>query len=306
MSMDSVSNIGQLDLAFVGFGEAATAIVEGWGVGGDGSTAAYDIKTDDPVAEISQGKFADYEASGVAGKATLGEALAGAELIFSLVTADQAETVAKAAVPHLTRNAMFLDGNSCAPGTKRRSATAIEAAGARYVDVAIMSPIRPALHKSPMLLSGPHAEAALDVMERLDMNATIAEGEVGTASSIKMMRSVMIKGMEALVLECVLAARQAGVEDVVLESLEKTYPGFDWPARAAYMMERVTTHGLRRAAEMREVALTVDELGLDGGMSRATADWQQRIGELGLAPGEEDHKARADAILKLLINQQDG
>ena len=233
MTMDSVSNIGQLDLAFVGFGEAATAIVEGWGARDGLSTAAYDIKTDDPAAEVSQAKFTDYEASGVAGKATLGEALDGAELIFSLVTADQAETAAEAAVPHLAQNAIFLDGNSCAPGTKRRSAAAIEAAGARYVDVAIMSPIRPALHKSPMLLSGPHAEAALDVMERLDMNATIAEGDVGTASSIKMMRSVMIKGMEALVLECVLAARQAGVEDVVLESLDKTYPGFDWPARAA-------------------------------------------------------------------------
>ncbi len=302
--MDSVSNIGLVNLAFVGFGEASTAIVEGWGAR-DGATTAYDIKTDDPDRTTADAKFADYQSAGIDGKVRLPDALENAELVFSLVTADQAETAAEAAAPHVAWNALFLDGNSCAPGTKRRSAAIVEAAGGRYVDVAIMAPIRPALHKTPMLLSGPHAGAALDAMQRLDMNATIAEGEVGTASSIKMMRSVVIKGMEALVLECVLAARKAGVEDVVLDSLDKTYPGFDWRKRAAYMMERVTTHGVRRAAEMREVALTVDELGLEGGMSRATVDWQQRIGDLGLPPGEDDYKARADAILKVLIATED-
>jgi hypothetical protein len=94
----------------------------------------------------------------------------------------------------------------------------------------------------------------------------------------------------------------------VLDSLDDTYPGFDWRKRSAYMLERVMTHGVRRAAEMREVALTVDLLGLDGGMSRAAVDWQQAIGELGLsasAPEAADFRLLADRILDRLAARDD-
>ena len=118
-----------------------------------------------------------------------------------------------------------------------------------------------------------------------------------------MIRSVMMKGLEALVCECVLAGRKAGVVETVLDSLDETYPGFDWKKRSAYMLERVMTHGLRRSAEMREVALTVDLLGLEGEMSRASVGWEQAIGELGLrANGDEaeDYRVFADRILAAL------
>jgi hypothetical protein len=113
----------------------------------------------------------------------------------------------------------------------------------------------------------------------------------------------MMKGLEALVCECVLAGRKAGVIETVLDSLDLTYPGFEWRAKSAYMLERVMTHGLRRAAEMREVALTVDLIGLKGEMSRACAGWQQAIGELGLrveASEAHDYGALADRILAKL------
>jgi 3-hydroxyisobutyrate dehydrogenase-like beta-hydroxyacid dehydrogenase len=114
------------------------------------------------------------------------------------------------------------------------------------------------------------------------MSATIHDGPVGAASAVKMIRSVMMKGLEALGCECVLAGRKAGVIETVLDSLDDTYPGFDWKKRSAYMLERVMTHGVRRASEMREVALTIDLLGLKGEMSRASVGWQQTSGELGL------------------------
>ena len=145
-----------------------------------------------------------------------------------------------------------------------------------------MAPVHPRLHRTPLLISGPHAEAAAPVLAALGMAAAIHDGPVGSASAVKMIRSIMMKGLEALVCECVLAGAKAGVIDAVLDSLDDTYPGFDWKTRSAYMLERVATHGVRRAAEMREVALTVDVLGLDGAMSRASVGWQQAIGELGL------------------------
>jgi 3-hydroxyisobutyrate dehydrogenase-like beta-hydroxyacid dehydrogenase len=154
-----------------------------------------------------------------------------------------------------------------------------------------------------LLLSGPHADAAAAALRSLDMAPKVHQGPVGSSSAIKMIRSVMIKGLEALACECALAGRVAGVDEVVLATLDETFPGFDWKTRMAYMMERVMTHGVRRAAEMREAVQTVDLLGLDGAMSRGAVAWQQRIGELGLraADGDAaDYRDLADQILSAL------
>ncbi len=115
-----------------------------------------------------------------------------------------------------------------------------------------------------------------------------------------MIRSVMIKGFEALTAECFLAARRAGVDDAVIASLQASDPGVDWPARGAYNLERMMAHGTRRAAEMREVAATLRELGLPDRMAAAAALWQDQIADLGLAPGTPDLAARADRILAAL------
>ena len=247
-------------------------------------------------------KRADYVAANVIGASTAPDAVAGAEAVFSVVTADQAHEAALAALPGLAKGALFFDCNSCAPQTKVRTAMDVDAAGGRYLDVAVMAPVHPRLHRTPLLISGPHVEAAAQALAALDMSARIHEGPVGAASAVKMIRSIIMKGLEALVCECVLAGRKAGVIETVLDSLDDTYPGFGWKKRSAYMLERVMTHGVRRAAEMREAAVTVDLLGLKGEMSRATVGWQQTVGELGLraSAAEADYRVLADAILAAL------
>jgi 3-hydroxyisobutyrate dehydrogenase-like beta-hydroxyacid dehydrogenase len=139
-------------------------------------------------------------------------------------------------------------------------------------------------------------------MDSLGMDVRVIEGDVGRASSIKMIRSIMVKGIEALTLECLLSAVAAGVEDEVIASLDASMPGWDWAARAAYNMERTTTHGARRAAEMREVVTTISDLGLPARMSPATVVWQQNMGDLGLTGRPEDYQNRAKAILAALGN----
>jgi 3-hydroxyisobutyrate dehydrogenase-like beta-hydroxyacid dehydrogenase len=299
------STISSGSIAFIGFGEAARAFLDGWRTNAAfrARISAYDIKTDSLDAQVRAGKRADYAAANVIGASTAPEAVAGAEAVFSVVTADQAHEAALAALPGLTKGALFLDCDSCAPQTKARTAKEVDAAGGRYVDVAVMAPVHPRLHRTPLLISGPHAEAASLALTALGMSARIHEGPVGAASSVKMIRSIMMKGLEALVCECVLAGRKAGVIETVLDSLDDTYPGFDWRKRSAYMLERVTTHGLRRAAEMREVALTVDLMGLKGEMSRASVEWDQTVGELGLratAAEAADYRILADRILAAL------
>jgi 3-hydroxyisobutyrate dehydrogenase-like beta-hydroxyacid dehydrogenase len=115
-----------------------------------------------------------------------------------------------------------------------------------------------------------------------------------------MLRSVMVKGMEALMAECFLAARRAGVEDKVLASLSGSFPEIDWPLRGAYNLERMIVHGRRRAAEMREVALTVEALGLPANMVHACVEWQEKIGQTGADSGEDVLETRLEAVLKTL------
>ena len=156
--------------------------------------------------------------------------------------------------------------NSVAPDSKKNAARLIEGAGARYVDVAIMAPVHPARENAPLFISGPHSNEAEQVLQAAGFTNTRQVGDkIGQASSIKMIRSIMVKGIEALTAECVLAAEKAGVRDAVLESL-----GSDWPDKAVYNLERMQTHGLRRAAEMEEVAKTLEALGIDPVMTRGT------------------------------------
>lgn len=282
---------------FIGFGEAASAIVAGWG-GGD--IRAFDVKTDDPrTAPAQAARCAEL---GVIASANPAEALAGADLVFSTVTADQAIAAAEAAAPHLAPGALWCDLNSCSPKAKRRAAALIEAAGGRYVDVAVMAPVHPGLNMTPLLLSGPHAEAAARRLAALPMAPRAVGAEVGAASSIKMIRSVMVKGLEALTTECILAAVAAGVEDEVLGSLARSHPGRDWARDAAYNLERMIVHGERRAAEMDEVAATLADLGLAADMARATARWQRRVASAGATAPDDPVSLGARALALPLLD----
>ena len=273
-------------ITFIGLGEAGSAIVSGW-TQRAGDVRAFDIKTDDPAtADAMRTRYAEL---GVEGCVDLASALTGADLILSTVTADQALAAARDAAVHLGQGATYCDLNSVAPSTKRKAAELIEAAGGRYVDVAVMAPVYPKQNMVPLLVSGPHATAVSETLAALPMAPRVVEGEVGRASSIKMIRSVMVKGLEALTAECLLAAGEAGVADEVIASLDASHPGTDWRARGGYNLERMAVHGRRRAAELEEVAKTLRDLGLPDDMARATVLWERRVGDLGLdVPAEHD------------------
>ncbi|MEO9600340.1 DUF1932 domain-containing protein [Parasphingorhabdus sp.] len=248
-------------VSLIGFGEAGSTFARA-GHWGD-SARAYDV----------QDKQSDYGAVGVAGCAALPDALQQSPAILSLVTANQAMAVAKAASQSIAPGALFFDMNSVAPDTKYRAAEYIEKAQGRYVDVAIMAPVHPAELHVPLLLSGAYAAEGAAVLTDLGFdNIRVVDGKVGKASSIKMIRSIMVKGMEALTAEMMLAAHEADVSEEVLESL-----GTEWTEKAAYNLERMTTHGLRRAEEMEQVALTLDALGVEPLMTKGTIVRQREM-----------------------------
>jgi 3-hydroxyisobutyrate dehydrogenase-like beta-hydroxyacid dehydrogenase len=284
-------------LALIGFGEAARAFAAGFAAPRP-SLRAYDRRTDSPAG---RGEMqAAYAAGCVYGAPDAAGALDRTQAVLCLVTADQALVAAGEGAPHLPDGAWWFDGNSCAPQTKAQAAEVIDAAGGRYVDMAIMAPVHPRGVAVPILLSGPDSAEAVETLRGLGFDPRPVGDRVGAASAIKMIRSVMVKGLEALSAECVLAARRAGVEEEVLASLAASDPAVDWRQRGAYNFERMMVHGARRAAEMREVARTLEGLGLPAGMSAACAEWQERLAALHLPSGEADLLARADRILAAL------
>jgi 3-hydroxyisobutyrate dehydrogenase-like beta-hydroxyacid dehydrogenase len=129
-----------------------------------------------------------------------------------------------------------------------------------------------------MLLGGRYASELAPRLAVLGMDATPVSEKIGVASAIKMCRSVMIKGIEALAVECLFAARRYGADQAVLASLEVTYPEMGWREKLPnYLVSRVAEHGRRRAAEMREVAEALRDVGINPMMAEATAERQEGL-----------------------------
>lgn len=262
--------------SLLGFGEAGRAFALP-------GVRAFDIQTDN--VQNRPAKIAEFEAASVRWSSTPAGALAEADQVMCLVTADQALTAARRSAALLKPGALWFDMNSVAPGTKRNAAQAIEAAGGRYVDVAVMAPVLPARLAVPLLVAGPHAETTSAVLRDYGFtNVSLAGAKVGDASAIKMIRSVMVKGIEALSAECMLAAERAGLTDAVLASLDSSWKSQGWGERVDYNLDRMLAHGTRRAAEMEEVAKTLSELGVDPAMTRGTIARQRELGALGMTP----------------------
>jgi 3-hydroxyisobutyrate dehydrogenase-like beta-hydroxyacid dehydrogenase len=218
------------------------------------------------------------ELAGAEAAPSLQAALRGAKLVISAVTATSASRVAQDSAALLVAGQVYMDINSVAPGSKRDSARRVEACGAHYLDAAVMAPVPPQRLAVPMLLGGSKAAELSPALNALGLATRAVSGEVGVASAIKMCRSVMIKGIEALTVECLLAARHYGAEQAVLQSLAATFPAMGWnEAQPDYLISRVAEHGRRRAAEMREVAATVKDAGIEPHMALATAARQDAL-----------------------------
>ncbi len=276
--MATLPHVASLRAAVIGFGEVGTIIGRALGERGVASVQAYDLLFDDALRGAAPCDRA--RALGVVPARSAAEAVGGADVIVCAVTANQAIAAAQAAAPGLHAGALYVDLNSASPGTKERCAAIVHATGARYVEMAVMTSIPPLGIATPMLSGGPHAADAEPLLEALGFRVEVASERLGVASAIKMCRSVVVKGMEAIVIESFTTARAYGVEKEVLASLAETFPGLDWEKSAGYFFQRAVQHGRRRAEEMREAAVTVREAGLEPLLASAIADRQSWVADL--------------------------
>ena len=266
-------------VAIIGFGEVGGIF------GADFAAQGIEVSVFDILLASEahrQPMLAEARSCGVKAEDSLRDCVRDADLVISAVTASSALDVAQEAGMVLHAPQIFLDINSVSPGTKRKACACIERdsgrGGGRFVEAAVMAAVPGMRLKVPMLLGGMHAKSASDLLRSLGMDASAFSDQIGVASAVKMCRSVLVKGLEALTVECLFAARQFGVEDAVLESLTATYPGMGWKDRLPdYLISRVAKHGQRRAAELREVAQTLREVAVEPNMALAAADCQERL-----------------------------
>jgi 3-hydroxyisobutyrate dehydrogenase-like beta-hydroxyacid dehydrogenase len=266
---------GRARIALIGYGEVGQTLAADLGSARVSDISAWDCLF--PLPTSAPTRVA--RASGhVRMASSMADALMERTIIISAVTAANCIPAAReAAAAGMPAGAYYLDLNSVAPATKRAAAATIEAAGGRYVEAAVMSPIGPKRIASPILIGGTHADGFAPIAHAIGFTGVrVFDARLGRASAAKMCRSVMMKGLEALLTEGLLAARHHGVEAAVLESLHDLLPAADWERIADYMVSRSQQHGRRRAEEMREAALAVGEAGIEPLMSLACAtrqDW---------------------------------
>jgi 3-hydroxyisobutyrate dehydrogenase-like beta-hydroxyacid dehydrogenase len=262
------------NIVIIGFGEA-------------GRIYAQDLAAQGAQVTVWDKKFLSGEADQLKDLAgqwrvraapSLALALEGATLVLSLVTAGNALQVALQVAPLLRQGQTLLDFNSVAPDTKRAAAQAVAQGEGGYLDVAVMAPVPPKRLGTPLLIGGSQASSAAALLAGLGCQARAASEEIGTVSAIKMCRSVMIKGLEALTTECLAAAQRYGVEEAVLNSLHASFPSLGWnDALPDYLISRVAEHGVRRAEEMQEVVKTLQDVGLDAPLSQAICQVQAAL-----------------------------
>jgi len=287
-----------MKIAFIGFGEAARAFVSTLRETGPHQFSAYDrLQGSGTPAEERLRRVASE--LGVALAADAHAAVAGTDWIFSAVTAADSLDAGNSVAGALKSPQVFIDINSVSAGRKLETAAVVTRGGAAYVDMAVMAPVHPRGHRTPVLLAGPDCARLEPSFAGNGFAFEIVGGEIGAATSNKMIRSLFVKGLEAITVQALLAAREAGCFDRIYASLSTSFAALGWPAFAEYQLERVATHGVRRAAEMRESARTMEELGFAGGneLASAIASVQDEIGRLGLKIAGGDLAAAFSQVL---------
>ena len=295
-------------IALLGFGEAGSAIARGLCVEGGwrgpskpGDNAprrviAIDTALDKDARGTALGETA--RALDVAIEDHYGAALSEADLVISAVQGEFARDAAAAAAPLLKKGAHFLDLCTVTGKMSDEDRAEIESGGGRYIDVAVMGGFFKQGIKAPMLVAGQEAEAAVAWMNASGFVATLLGPKPGSASSVKMLRSVLVKGIEALGVEALVTARRQGILDEVLGCLgdadDMTLGGF-----IAMLVQTHIVHAHRRWEEMGLVARTLRETGVDPLMTEAIERSHRRSADAHIAPADGQVPS-LDEALKIL------
>ena len=249
-------------IAVLGLGEAGRRYARGL------ARAGVDVRGFDPAHDLG-----DPE---VPQSGTLADALAGADVVMSLVTGHAAASVARDALPHVAAGAVYADLNTAAPELKQQIGRLAAERGVEMADVAVLAPVVRAGHRTPLLASGPGAREFAARMAPFEVPVEVVDGAVGEAARLRLLRSLFMKGLAALVLEGLGAARAAGAEDWMRTQMAAEL-GPDGAALVDRLVEGSSQHAVRREHEVRAALAALESSGQPADMTRATLAWFERL-----------------------------
>ncbi|MFD0677692.1 MULTISPECIES: DUF1932 domain-containing protein [unclassified Paenibacillus] len=272
--------MNQPGIGFIGFGEAAFHITSG--LVSEGATAifAFDVMSTDPVAGPIIRERADL--AQVTLTSSLKQLIESSQVVFCATSAKYALSIAQESAVFLQNDQIYADMNSASPKVKQEIAQLMGKVGADFVDAAVMEAVPPHRHKVPISVSGTGAHRFTDLMGTYGMNITYINDEAGSASAMKMVRSIFMKGFTALLLETLTAAYKSGIEQEILSSIRGTLSNHSTEELANLLLTRTAIHAERRVAEMGEVISTLKDLDLDYSVSLATKGKLQQLVDLDL------------------------
>jgi 3-hydroxyisobutyrate dehydrogenase-like beta-hydroxyacid dehydrogenase len=270
----------QIKLGLIGFGEVGSTLGKGFRDEGLVGIASYDkFAFDGPFADLIQRRARE---AGVPLVASPQELAARCDMIVGVTPGKASVDSAEAFAPHLTPRHTFVDFASATPKVKRAVGAALQTSGAQFADASIMGTPHADGHRLPILASGPAAVAFRDLLSPWGLRIEHVPGELGAASGIKIMRSVIAKGLEALLVECMLGSRRYGIDEEVMASFAKFMDSRPFAEMANFLLVTDAIHAERRGQEARMSVDALEEIGIEPTMTRATAERLEWVSALGV------------------------
>ncbi|MGH8660442.1 MAG: DUF1932 domain-containing protein [Burkholderiales bacterium] len=284
-------------LAFIGFGEVASAFSAALAARG-AEIAAYDVL-------IGQaGGIERLNARSAGAKIAfcgLPEAVSGARYILSTVTTSVAREAARQCAPHLGAAQTYVDLNATDPGVKLEIERIIAPSGAAFVEGAVLGAVGVTGAKTEILLGGPHGRRAeRELGGELGLNVRFYSEDFGKASMFKMLRSVFSKGMEALLIEFLVAGERAGIRDDLWREVTELFARHPFEKTASNWVRTHATAHARRHHEVQQVAGVLRQLGIEPTVTAATEAFFRRSGSLGLQERFTTAPATMDELVRFL------
>ncbi|WP_019153102.1 NAD(P)-dependent oxidoreductase [Robertmurraya massiliosenegalensis] len=268
--------VTELKIGFIGFGEVARSISEGLGGQGHIKIFAYHYKG----RNVSQAMLQTADKLGVMLMESEEQLANESDVIFNVTRADVAVDSAQKMLPFLTDAHLYIDLNSASPIIMQEMGELFNKKGKSFIDGVLMAPLPQTKHEVPILVSGKSAIKVADVLRPLGMNIEVIKGSPGTASSIKMIRSLFMKGFAALIIETFVAAKLSKDSyENVMESLKETLNTMSFDRLLDRFLTGTQQHAQRRVIEMEEAISYVSQLGMEPVMTKTTKELLQLISE---------------------------
>ncbi|MFP4573928.1 MAG: NAD(P)-binding domain-containing protein [Desulfobacterales bacterium] len=256
-----------MKLGFIGFGVAAYGLSKGLKEAGVEGICFFDSNYRNPLfQEVFEKRIAE---TGAAPSGSLGELIGNTDVVLSCVTGSVSVSVAKEASEFLSKNHIYIDVNSASPMVKKDVYEAIEKTGAGFVDGAIMGPVPAFLHQVPIFVSGDGADRFREMMAPYGMQITCIGSNPGDASALKMLRSIFMKGIAALLMEMLPAARHFGSWEMVVDSIAKTIESRSFLETVRTIFPKALVGAERMSNEMNDVVETLNDAGFPSELTQA-------------------------------------